>query len=347
MQSSDPIKNRGLFNVDLSGAVLADTGSAMTRREVALARAGDILDWHRNEQPETPGMYDVYVEPVPGKMGDAKVRRVLYSGALWVSSAPVAGWRNSEATFPGPATANLATTSTKLSAMDTWSLAPMEDGPKSFESERRAVLELAARERGIDINVTRIFKPGDTANGIVSGKVLAVSENYAAQSVGDNDIMLHEQARLDRRVQPGEHVTFDYKNGQAKVYNGCLFDVDIKADTLDRDQQSYLRRKLLEVFANFDRAPANDAMVVEATKWALGETVKAFGLADAAVKVASLSVQDTFRKPAAPSAGATVPVKSLAEIREQQEQAANAMKTPMDPAVVVAPEPNAHRTYRA
>lgn len=287
MQNPAP---RSLFRVDVSGYPQKE----LTRKENALDRRVDLWGWDP-ASPPAAAMYDVISSPTPG----APVKRVLFTGALWMTDSPVVGWRASDAPAPDPRFSVAALDASPHHPLDGLSLEPLDSS--AWGPERRAVLALARGELGVRINVTRVFKVDENADGIVSGKVLAVSENFAAQSFGANDILIHEQANLHRQVQAGEHVTLAYVDGKAQVYDGCLYDISVSADTLDTDQRGYLRRKLLEAFSKFERPPASDKFVIEATKWALGETVKAFSLDPAKARVDRLSVEDSFSKP--PAAG--------------------------------------------
>lgn len=249
----------------------------------AMNRGADVSEWNKDIIPENPGIYDVVTSPIPG----ATVKRVLYSESEWLTDKNVFSWKNSSATT------NYASKIDTPTTLDSWTLEPLETDD---DLEKRAVLELAKKElnKGIEIKIQRVFKVGDSANGVVSGKILATSENYAAQSIGNDGILLHSQNNLDRIVIPGEYVTFQYSNGKASVFDGCLFDITVKCDTLSDTQLLFLRKRLQDALSMFENKPTQDSTLVAAAIWAKNETIKNFSLETEHVHIKSLSVEDTF-----------------------------------------------------
>lgn len=294
MKQPTSIALKGIFHLDLSDINHAEQSS---RRNASISRSADLLDWQCDKKPEVPSIYDVVSSPIPG----ATIKRVLFTGDIWMTDSNISKWKKLDVTNDLTAfnfdqnSSQLISRANVPVSLDSWSLEPLE----SFQSaEQKAVLQLAQREmaKGVNIHVSRVFKPGQGANGIVSGKILATSENYAAQFIGDSDILVHSQDSLNRVVTPGEYLTFEYINGKAQVFNGCLFDVKIDADTLDSDQQCFLRKKIVEALSKFERAPTSDKVIVAATKWALSETIKEFSLDNSASIIKAISVEDTYSK---------------------------------------------------
>jgi hypothetical protein len=58
-------------------------------------------------------------------------------------------------------------------------------------------------------------EPGDNTRH--TGTVLHVGTHHAIQDIGRNEIVVHELAKLDRRPEPGDYATVQYKQGRGQV----------------------------------------------------------------------------------------------------------------------------------
>jgi hypothetical protein len=262
------------------------------RSESARERVAD-LEWSFGVAPSRPLLAEIRTGP-----GSDVTKRVLFSGKAWMTDSTVAAWREYR---PGPGDApsvtELAVKSPTPMALSSFTDITKKSG--SAEIDRVAEQAMNAL-RQVSINVTRVVKINDDANGTVSGKIVAVSPGYAAQTYGNNTIVIHDRSKLSNAVGAGGYATMEYENGKAQVYNGCLFDVDIKAEGMGPDERNFLRSRMVEALSSFQSKPSNDQAVVEAMQWAMKETVERFNINPKAVSVSGLTVEDRFVKPQGP-----------------------------------------------
>lgn len=215
-------------------------------------------------------------------------RRVLFSGRYWLTTDEVAAWK------PLPRgeemVGQLLETARGPSAINGLEVLELEGLPAG--DERFVLAELARME--LEVEVVRLFQPGEQASGTSSGRILAASANYAAQAVGDDAVMILEQQRLDRRLHPGENVTLDFTSGRGKVYAGLLFDVNVRAPFLSRDQAGWLRKLMIDALSQVEGAPQQDHLIKEALRYALTETIRTYSLDRSKITLAqiTLSVKD-------------------------------------------------------
>lgn len=228
-----------------------------------------------------------------GPSESAPQSRVLFNGHFWMSRDPFLHWRPlPEGELPvSQLMSELVSSSADALVID--GLEVLDVDRTDYFDDQLSLLELAKMELGVE--VIRMFKPGPQAKGALSGQVLAVSRNYAAQSIGDDAVVIHEQSRLDRRVSPGERVTLNYEGGRAKVYNGVFFDVNVRAPFLAPEQVVWVRMKMIEALSSVENADQDDGMIREALRYALTKTAELYGLDKLRLAAAniSLSVRDT------------------------------------------------------
>lgn len=226
-------------------------------------------EWTGADQPPTQPMWTVVRQSADPA---AVNRRVLYSGRQWLTIEPVGQWKE------GPAPENMVTGLLErpegVSPIE--GLEVLELGQIDQADERKVLAQLARME--LEVEVVRMYRPGANAQGATSGQVLAVSENYAAQSMGDDGVLIVEQQRLSRRVEAGENVTLAFQGGRAEVFDGMLFDVNVRAPFLDREQVGWLRRVMIQALSQTRDAAAHDDVIKEALRYALSETINAYGL---------------------------------------------------------------------
>lgn len=200
-------------------------------------------------------------------------RRVLFNGRFWMTRDAFESWRPCP---PGEqsVTALLANTpDNKLSVIDGLEGFDFEE---QESSEMSTLAELARLQ--LSVEVVRLYKPGQDAGGAVSGEILAVSRSYAAQSLGGNGVLIHDQSKLDRRLSPGERVTVNYEGGKAKVFNGAYYDVIVASSFLSSAQIGWLRMKMIEALSSVEGADQDDELIKEALHYALDKTAEVFGV---------------------------------------------------------------------
>lgn len=268
-----------------------DSFNKSARALASSDRGAEVSEWFKDKLPEVNSVLDVRTMPMPG----STVKRVLFSEGQWMTNEAVYEWRTNSTNSPY---FNPSSQVSLERPMDSWELQELNQDNLELE----ALLDLAKKEisKYVDIKITRIFRPGDSANGVVSGKILAVSEHYSAQSIGNADILVHANQSLNRMVEPGEYVTFEYTDGKATVFNGCLFDIKIDSDSIDDAQKSYLRKRIQDALSTFETAAATDSALVKASKWAIVETIKKFNLEENSLKINKLEVEDTYSRPQIP-----------------------------------------------
>jgi len=157
--------------------------------------------------------------------------------------------------------------------------------------------------------VVRFMRPTPDAGGVSTGKVLAVSENYSAQSIGGNDVVIHENAKLDRQVLPGEKVTMHYANGTGAVYDGLVHDINISAGWMPKEQQSYLRMSMLDALSMMTAPQDDDERLRDAMRYALESTAKFFGLSETKLLRADINLVVNEKKSVIKAEGPGVEVR--------------------------------------
>lgn len=243
-------------------------------------------------------------------------KRVLFTGRYWMTRDVFKSWKpcpDNEL----PVTALIENKpEQRVVPIDKLELVPEEI---QKNSEISTLAELARLE--LCVEVVRLYMPNKNANGATSGKVLAVSKSYAAQSLGGNGIVIHDQAKLDRKLQPGEHVTVNYEAGKARVYNGIFFDVSAKSNYLNVEESNWLRMKMIEALSTTDDAPNDDQMIKEALLYALDKTAEMFpamkkNLAKTDIKLSVNDVMPTVQKQIADKTGVPLDwIEDVAVIR--------------------------------
>jgi hypothetical protein len=289
----------------------------MTRRDVAMTRGADaihdMLEWAPPARtPASTGFFATREKIEP----KALTRRVVFTGNFWMSDEPVAAWRQlSDADIiqsPFRPVSALATKAQEsgfelraagrrgelieagkplpvakkaASSFDELSLEPLEG---SSDAELNSVTKLAGLE--LRVEVVRFSKPMAGASGVSTGRVLAVSENYAAQDLGGNHVVIHENKNLDRRLTAGEKVTLGYEGGKAVVYDGLAHDVNIVASWMPKEQQAYLRMVMLDALSMMKAPQAEDERLRDAMRYALESTANFFGLGDTKLRRADIKL---------------------------------------------------------
>lgn len=273
---------------------------AQTRRDAALDRGADaihdLLEWQPPTRTPEKGFHITRDRVEPGALN----RRVLFTGKFWMSDKPVALWRapskseNEVSSFRGVAAIASALVDAQgspvaagsVSGSHELSLVPMDNVDR--DAELSSVKMLAGLEMRVE--VVRFLKPTPGANGISTGRVLAVSENYSAQQRGANEVVVHENANLSRKLAPGEAVTLEYKAGKANVYDGLLHDINISAPWLPYDQQAYLRMVMFDALSQSHRPQDDDERLKDALRFALEATATHFGASDSKLRRANIEL---------------------------------------------------------
>lgn len=270
----------------------------MSRRDGVESRGADLshnlLEWSPpTSKPAASGFFAVRDKLKAGSL----TRRVLFTGSFWMADEPVAAWRpvleRDYFDVPFNPVSNLAQKATKAGfevrpsgaqlrkgeligegacAYGQLSLVPLDQA----DSELRALQKLAGLE--LRVEVVRFSKPADDACGVSTGRVLAVSENYAAQDLGSNNVLIHENSKLSRTLQAGENVTLAYESGTASVYDGLMHDVNVIADWMPREQQVYMRMVMLDAMSMIKSPASEDVRFIDALRYALESTANFFGL---------------------------------------------------------------------
>lgn len=277
------------------------------RRQNAIDRGADamhdLLAWSPpSRTPAMPGLHATRDRIEANSL----IRRVLFTGKFWMSDEPVAAWRpltkadaavqphrpvSELAAKADAAGARLRALGVPRSALvETGATAPAGKKATNFaelalepldgvvEPELSSVQELARME--LRVEVVKFSKPAAYATGVSTGRVLAVSENFAAQDLGGNRVVIHENKNLDRKLQAGEKVTLAYEDGQATVYDGLSHDVNIDAPWMPREQQRYMRMVMLDALAAMKAPQAEDEKLRDALQYALESTASFFGASE-------------------------------------------------------------------
>lgn len=288
----------------------------MTRRDVAIARGADaihdMLEWAPPGRPPASTGFFATRDKLEPK---AQTRRVVFTGNFWMCDEPVAAWRQlatadaMQSRFrPVSALASKAQQAgfdlrpagrrgelieagqpmpvpNDASSFDELSLVPLDGTP---DAELGSVAKLAGLE--LRVEFVRFSMPKAGASGVSTGRVLAVSENYAAQDLGGNHVVIHENKNLDRPLTAGEKVTLGYEGGKAAVYDGLAHDVNIVASWMPKEQQAYLRMVMLDALSMMKAPQADDERLRDAMRYALESTANFFGLGDTKLRRADIKL---------------------------------------------------------
>jgi hypothetical protein len=271
-------------------------GAAQTRKEAAVERGADaihdLLEWQPPTKTPSAGFFQTRSKVEAG----AKTTRVLFTGRFWMSEPPVAIWRGAthqeDATYAAKSVSSLVSRLIDAGAepvkpvakgLSELSLVPLDDAP---DFEMAALQKVAGLE--LRVEVVRFQKPAPGATGISTGKVLAVSENYSAQQHGANQVVVHENRNLDRRLVPGEAVTLAYADGKAAVFDGIAHDINVNAPWMPRDQQAYLRMVMFDALSAMTTPQSDDDRLRDALRYALESTAKHFGASESKLRRADI-----------------------------------------------------------
>lgn len=114
--------------------------------------------------------------------------------------------------------------------------AMVRDGGNAREESVVAAVGVqeAAGVRALEVDVIRVFRVTESADVVLSGRVIAMGERYLAQDVG-GDVVMHDSARLSHRPDLGDAITIDYQDGHGQVYSGVLdrYQVVVRCPDLD------------------------------------------------------------------------------------------------------------------
>lgn len=249
-----------------------------SRLEVANERRAED-DWQPADRTPAAAMW---VTVKSSHANAAPVRRVLFNGRYFLTREAFSSWKPCP-TDERPVSALVDDGIDVIDGLEVLELEPMT----AFD-EAASLAEIARLE--LKVEVVKLFRPGDEAFGALSGKVLATSKNFAAQLIGDNAVVIHEQNKLSRRVQNGEQVTLNYAGGRAEVLNGVFFDVNITAPFLSVEQRGWMRMQMIEALCGVEGADQDDAMIREALRYALDKTSQMFGLEKSRLDVAKINL---------------------------------------------------------
>ena len=298
------------------------------RQEQAVSRGVDgvlsMMEWAPPERkPASAGFFVTR----PELKASAVSTRVLFTGNFWMTDKPVAAWRSLSLSSPLEKPFRPVSTLVKkglelaeqgsntsikpvkaTNAMGAGELVQTrvatQNAPKkafSFEDlalepiegdlnpELASVKKLAELEMRVE--VIRFLKPAAKSTGVSSGRVLAVSENFSAQQVGAQDIVVHNNVALDRIVAPGELVTLHYdESGKANVYEGLLHDINIDAPWMAKDQNNYMRMVMMDALSMINAPMSDDDRLRAAMQYALESTVNFFGLEESRLRLAEIEL---------------------------------------------------------
>ena len=291
----------------------------ISRQDNAINRGADAiydaLEWQPTVRlPAAPGIQ------MTRERLEANIvaRRVLFTGRFWMADEPVAAWRAPttadaaqrpfrpvsqlaaraieagqplkaagacrgelipQGKFAAPAPKN-------ASCYSELALAPLDGA--AADLELASVNKLTLRE--LRVEVVKFLKPAPHADGVVTGRVLAVSENYSAQDIGGNRVVVHDNKSLDRPVSPGDKVTMTYEGGKASVYDGLLHDINIVADWMPAEHQGYLRMVMLDALSMMKEPQSEEQRLQDAMRYALESTANFFGLSETKLRAAEINL---------------------------------------------------------
>lgn len=289
--------NMNLINPSLTTSPLS------ARQENAIARGVDgvasLMDWAPTaRKPATSGFFVTR----PELKASAVATRVLFTGGFWMTDQPIAAWRHHAASSPlekkfrpvsGLLQSKLVETKVaganapqKARSFDELALEPIEG---DLNPEMASVKKLAELE--MKVEVIYFMRPAEGATGVSSGRVLAISENYSAQQVGEQTVVVHGNHTLERAVTPGERVTVAYDgSGKASVYDGLMHDINIDAPWMDRDQNNYMRMVMMDALSMIQDPLNDDERIKAAMQYALESTVNFFGLEQSRLRLAEIEL---------------------------------------------------------
>ncbi len=229
------------------------------------------VDWLSSAVLPDKKLWAMISESVPAPRGGGPdttgLKRVLFNGRYWMTRDAFEAWRPAP-DKEEPITALIAKAGGgNPKVIDGLSLVEYDEGQAD---ELATLAEISRME--LNVNLVRVYKPQPNASGALSGKILAVSKNFAAQSIGGNGVVFHEQDKLSRKLAAGENVTLNYDGGRATVYNGCFFDVQVTSNYLNTEQLGWLRMNMIEALSSVEGAETDDAMIQEALHFALDKT---------------------------------------------------------------------------
>lgn len=279
----------GIQKYDIGGvAGLMRAALAAESLELVPAHAQG-LDWAPADQ--TPGRA-TWALIRKGEDDSQSLSRVLFTGRYWMTRERFTQWKSAPL---GERPISALVGERKPAPQVIEGLEVLELG--SAGEDRDAIDELAKlaemARMTLNVNVVRLARPSHVARGAVAGRIVAVSDAFAAQSVGSNGVVVHEKSRLSREVSVGEQVTMNYANGRAEVLNGLFFDVDVSAPFLSAEQRSFLRARMIEALSGIEYAEHEDSVVREALRYAIDRTVQAYGSELAPIEEASIRLAVT------------------------------------------------------
>lgn len=297
------------------------------RREQAAARSADathsLLEWAPVSRPPAQSGFVAARSTINHQ---AATKRVLFTGGFWMTDEPVAAWR------PVSKTSDLEKPFRPVSALqgelierkvvkpgaspaartfDELALVAIDSDLKA-NGEVGALQQLSSME--LRVEVVRFMKPAPDATGVSTGRVLAVSENFSAQDIGNNKVLIHENASLDRTLAPGEKVTMGYNGGKATVYDGLAHEINIHAPWMPREQHNYMRMVMLDALSMMKDPMSDDDRLKGAMKYALESTASFFGVDQSRVRMAEIKLEVNDVK--APVYAPATPSQSLAAVPE-------------------------------
>ena len=249
----------------------------------------------------------------------AAAKRVLFNGRYWMTREAIDYWK------PVPPEEQpisaLMETPRGITPIEGLEVVELDELPPGHEA--LALAELARLE--LEVEVVRVFRAAEGAEGAASGRVLAVSERFAAQALGNDGVLIHEQAALQRQVAAGEHVTIDYQAGRGTVYNGIFYDVNIRSPFLTKDQVGWMRMHMINALSASPKAYQDSDLIKEALRYALDRTVEAFMLERERITKTQiqLSVNDTFTPQLEEKADEAVDRARSAAAADEARQAAS------------------------
>ena len=279
---------------------LSDNSLGISRRDVAESRGADavhgMLEWQVDTRKPTVAGFFATRDKIEAH---SLTRRVLFTGNFWMADQPVSAWRPMTVTedakrvgttigaMHGILTAkgSVPVSTAKAKSFNELSLEPM-DAPATLEMQslqRVAALELR-------VEVVQFSRPAAGANGVSTGKVMAVSENYAAQHIGNNKVVVHEHKNLSRPLTAGEDATLAYENGKATVHGGLAHDINIVAPWMPNDQKAYLRMVMFDALASMTEPQSDDERLRDAMRYALESTANFFGIQETKLRRADINL---------------------------------------------------------
>lgn len=226
------------------------------------------------------------------------MRRVLFTGKSWMSETPVAAWRpttkqenvNRQGMGVGMMYGLLAEignvpAGVNAKCFHALAVIPM-DGSASLELQSLQILS-DLRSNGA---AARFSLAAPDAVGVATGRVLAVSEHYAAQQVGKDRVVFHEQKNLSRPLTEDEDASLSYEDGKAMVFAGIAHDVHIDAPWMLGNEKAYMRTVLFNALASM-KAPESDVKKLrDATRYSFEAMADFFGLKEPTLRHADIHV---------------------------------------------------------